>query len=513
MKSDSVFLKANLTLVFCILMLSSVSANNENFPEPKVKAGIAKISGKITGFKLIEGEERPDIILAVPNPVTSTTVAFKATPGDDGSFQFEVPVECSYNIGIIGSEILGGEVISVSLIPDEVTELEIIKDETYGIKACMKSSLEMTSQDMLNHYKMFFKFLGARDEGRLYDMKPDEFSRFAIDSLLVSRLNRTINDSLITEKAKSLITNYCKLFYLKGCLLQYSDYVALKYNNDYMEGKPENFVPQEPDLSYYKLLKEFNLNDPQYLYNDSYPMVLQIILSNETLNIPHINDMPIEDWLRVVKSTMSGLVGFESGLFYDMLVSNAYARQFINELRPLSEKQKENIKSYFSDEEYSKVLFRKNEEIMKLNEEKNRHKPVINETPAVPKEELLNAILSKYKGKAVIIDFWATWCTPCVHAMDEIREVKKAMEGRDIVYVYISGPSSPAEQWEEKAKTVSGEHYYLTRKEWKYLMDSYGFNAIPCYLFFDTSGVLKNKTTGYPGNDKVLQMIRELLPS
>ena len=53
----------------------------------------------------------------------------------------------------------------------------------------------------------------------------------------------------------------------------------------------------------------------------------------------------------------------------------------------------------------------------------------------------------------------------------------------------------------------------LNEKEWKNIYSSkvYGFNGIPSYLLFDSSGIFKNKISGYPGNAKMREMIEKLL--
>ena len=512
MQNFKVSLKSVLLTGICFLFLSAVNAQNDRLPDPKIQAGIAKVTGKVINFKPKTGEAFPTLILYVSNPVTAEMSQFKMKLSEDGSFHFEVPVECTTTIGIIGSDIFNSNGFCVGLIPGEVTKLEIFFNDTGKINANMVSSLELTSSDLPSYYKMFINFIEDRVMEKSYTMTPEDFSHYAIEKLMVQRLKRSINDSIVSEKAKNYITKECKLTYLKGCLLTYRDYISLNYRNFKPKEAPDNFTPQEPNRSYYAFLKDFKLSDPQNLYNYSYFEVLQTLLSNKTLNIPAIKDMPVNEWLKEVKITMADLIGPDTGLFYDMLTANAYARQFNDELKPLSDKQQENIRSYFKNEEFTKILLKKNEAVIKLEKEKNYFKTVVNKTPSVPKEEVMNAIIAKYKGKAVLVDFWATWCGPCMSAMKETREVKNEMHSKDIAFVYITNGSSPQKLWEENIKIIGGEHYYLSKDEWEYVMNNFGFKGIPSYLFYDTKGVLKDKVTAYPGSEKMLKMIKELLP-
>jgi thiol-disulfide isomerase/thioredoxin len=236
---------------------------------------------------------------------------------------------------------------------------------------------------------------------------------------------------------------------------------------------------------------------------------MRSILSAPGLNIPPISDTPIDSWLKEVKTNIADLLGFDSGQFYDMLVANAYAKQFNDELLPLSDQQIENIKNYFGEGEIAKILLRKDKEIQKRFAEK--HASIIRETPAVPKEQLMDAIISNYKGKVVLVDFWATWCEPCLTAMAKIKPMKEELKDKNVVYVYLTTESSPKELWNSKIKNIQGEHYYLNKKDWDYILDSFQFSGIPTYLLYDANGVMKNKVTAYPGTEKMGKMIIRLL--
>ncbi|PXV68890.1 thiol-disulfide isomerase/thioredoxin [Dysgonomonas alginatilytica] len=493
----------------CIAFLSCTSTNKDQFPEPKIMMATAKVTGVVRNFQLKEGEEKPVLKLYVPAPITAEVGTFETYLTEDGSFSFEVPIECNMIIGTITSEIFDQSLI-IGLASDKETKLVITKKDDNNIDVTILSRIGLTSNDVLNSGDVMEQMMSPGSTySSFYKMTPKDFASVAIKNM-EERLNITVTDSTLSKGAKNFITNEFKLAYLVGCLLDYTGYMSLNYQNFKTEEEPEEFTPQEPDRSYYAFLKYFDLNNPQYLYNATYSRVLKAILSNETLNIPLINDTPIDEWLKGVKTTMADLIGSDNGLFYDRLTAGAYISQFDNELKPLSDKQIENIRNYFKNKEITKILLKKNEEVIKLAAQKSNAN--CKETPSVPQKELMNAIISQYKGNVVLVDFWATWCGPCMSAMKEIREIKGQYKDKNIVFVYITNTSSPLTLWKKKINTIGGEHYYLTEGEWESLQDSFDFTGIPTYQLYDTNGKLEKQFSGYPGTNKMKAMIDQLLP-
>ena len=496
-----------------LVLFSCSQAEKDTFPNPEIKARIAKLSGKVINYHSENEEKNPVITLYVFCPVTAEITKFDTQLDDDGSFYFEgIPIECN-TIAPINSSIFNGVV--VALVSGEETKVEITVERDDSIKANMVSSMVLTNDEITsfgkeNVLRKFYQPEFAEAYSKCYDMKPEEFRQHAM-KLMKKRIELALDSSFLSPRVTNYLSNSFKLSYLNGVLLDYSGYLSLNYRNHKSKDDPNDFMPQEPGKSYYTFLKDFDLNNPQYLYNDYYPKVLETILRNDTLNIPSIGDTPVDQWMKEVRTIMSELVGFDEGLFYDMLASNSYARQFKNELKPLSNKQKENIKNYFKGKkgEFAKILLRKNDEIVKLTAQKGSL--VVNETPVVTKEKMMDAIISKYKGKVVVVDFWATWCVPCLEAMKESREVKGKLKDKDVVFVYIASISSPKKLWEEMIQGIGGEHYYIPEEERDYMSEQFDFSGIPTYLFFDTNGKLQHKITAYPGNEEMLKMIEELL--
>jgi len=140
--------------------------------------------------------------------------------------------------------------------------------------------------------------------------------------------------------------------------------------------------------------------------------------------------------------------------------------------------------------------------------------PRIGDTPIADWLKKVNAIVSKYKGKVVVVDFWATWCEPCMNAIEKMKTyVEDEFSNKNVVFVYISNISSPKGLWEKKILEIGHEHYYLNEEEWESMSYSkqYGFSGIPSYLLFNSTGKLKYKIFGYPGNIDMQEMMEELL--
>jgi len=121
----------------------------------------------------------------------------------------------------------------------------------------------------------------------------------------------------------------------------------------------------------------------------------------------------------------------------------------------------------------------------------------------VAPENILQTIIDKYKGKAVLIDLWATWCGPCRAGHKTMAPMKEQMKGQNIQFVYITSPSSPPTTWQEMIKDIDGDHYYLTEEQNHYILDHFESEGIPTYAIYDTKGHQTYKSIGFPGNDVI----------
>ena len=127
----------------------------------------------------------------------------------------------------------------------------------------------------------------------------------------------------------------------------------------------------------------------------------------------------------------------------------------------------------------------------------------------VAPENILQTILDNYKGKAVLIDMWATWCGPCRAGHKAMAPLKEELKGRNIKFIYITPPSSPPTTWLEMIKDIDGDHYYLTEEQYEYILDKYEAPGIPTYAIYDAKGEQTYKSIGFPGLDTIKNEIEK----
>lgn len=108
-----------------------------------------------------------------------------------------------------------------------------------------------------------------------------------------------------------------------------------------------------------------------------------------------------------------------------------------------------------------------------------------------------NVKLSDYKGKVVLMDFWATWCAPCVAAQPALEEIHKKYSGQGLVVLGMD--------YDESAAKAPDLNAYKARKKLTYGMiynaekigKKYHIEGVPVAYVIDKSGKIVFSALGY----------------
>lgn len=140
---------------------------------------------------------------------------------------------------------------------------------------------------------------------------------------------------------------------------------------------------------------------------------------------------------------------------------------------------------------YSYLLDYRNEQILALEKAKNEELKKGNKAPGFILKSLDEKIekLSDYKGQFVVLNFWATWCVPCVKSIDQKNGLFQNYNKKGVAFINICIDSNK-DQWK---KIIQDNHFQGTqlicKGEWQdLLMKSYNFTGIPHLTFIDKKG-------------------------
>ncbi|MCC8018685.1 MAG: TlpA family protein disulfide reductase [Rikenellaceae bacterium] len=305
-----------------------------------------------------------------------------------------------------------------------------------------------------------------------------------IDALDVSEQLRDVYRQDIKSQAVIAVTS-------KRMFFSNSEYMEKR--RDDIQFQVRNATPED-----YELLSGFDLNDLRWMYSGMFFNLPRQAVANVDTFTPGQADAIIEL-----------LSGGRDGLITDL--SKSYrAFDAVESEAGASPAEWEGLSSA-SLPFYANAYKSMREKAMKTREKALKEGGfVINDTPQVADERILDAILADYKGRPVFVDFWATWCVPCLNAMKTIKPLKPEMADHGVVTLYISNSSSPESKWMSMLPEIGGIHYYLTDSQWSALTARYNITGIPQYMIFDRDGNKTYQTAGFPGVDKMREELEKV---
>ena len=103
--------------------------------------------------------------------------------------------------------------------------------------------------------------------------------------------------------------------------------------------------------------------------------------------------------------------------------------------------------------------------------------------------------LSDYKGKVVLVNFWATWCPPCIEEMPSMEKLYKKLGSADFVILAINIEPDAHEIVEEFLAKRSYTYPILLDGESK-VQQLYGAYRLPETVIVNRQGEIVNRIVG-----------------
>jgi len=120
--------------------------------------------------------------------------------------------------------------------------------------------------------------------------------------------------------------------------------------------------------------------------------------------------------------------------------------------------------------------------------------------------------LQDYKGKVLYLDFWASWCSPCLTALPHTKKIQEEYSDAPFEVIFVNVRDNMG-SFETTAKRMDLKEnlIYLNYEESMEILDLLNAEGIPHYVLIDKNGVIVEKKAPGPESGEIRNRIEVLL--
>ncbi len=117
--------------------------------------------------------------------------------------------------------------------------------------------------------------------------------------------------------------------------------------------------------------------------------------------------------------------------------------------------------------------------------------------------------LADYRGRAVVVDFWATWCAPCRLSMPHLSAIQNRYRDQGLAVIGVSVDDGDPEMVRRFAARLRLSFRVAVADQ--HVMDLYGpLRAIPTTFYINRRGDVVRRVVGYIDEETMEAYVREL---